>query len=108
MRPVVASELKTIKSSIDYDIEQAFTSKRHVSIARDANEIMHDILSQPPIGWNIGTTQREYLDNCYKVVHDEYLRQHPPGFLGTWLFGTIISSVIAWIIRRWLDHIFMD
>jgi hypothetical protein len=106
MRPVVPSELHSIKGGVDDLIAQCFDSDRDREIAGRANDIVHDILSQPPIGWNVGTTMKEYNDACYKAVEDRYLQENPPGFVGTLLFGAIISGIISWVVRRWLDHMF--
>jgi hypothetical protein len=106
MRPVVPSELNSIKGCVGEQIAQTYYSKRHRQVATEANVIMHDILSQPPIGWNVGTTRAEYNVACSDMVENEYLNQNPPGFLGTLIFGMVIRGIISWVVRRWLDNLF--
>lgn len=110
MRPITPTELKVIRGNVERDISEAFDGKpfrsKRIAVASQANAIMHDVLSQPPIGWNVGTTRAEYYAACSKFIEDQYKDQNPPGFMGTLIFGAIISGVISWLVRRWLDDLF--
>jgi hypothetical protein len=105
MRHVAHTELNVIKSNIQQDLSQTFKGER-LRVACKANDIMHDVLTQPPIGWNVGTTRAEYYVACEQAVMERYKYENPPGFLGTLFFGAVISGVISWLVKRWLDDIF--
>lgn len=105
MRPVVHQHLKSIKDSVDANIPQAFKSKQDRMCAEQLNGIMHDVLSQPPIGWNVGTTRAEYYIACHKILSQKYIQQYP-GFFPEFIIMFLIKGIISWIIQQWLNDLF--
>lgn len=85
---------------------QHFNDSKKGQMAGEAVGIGMDYLHSMPIGWNIDNTQEDFEKKLYEHIKANY-KPKPSGFLPfigfTWLFWTLVSSIISWAVRRIMD-----
>ena len=83
-----------------------FGDNKKGKMAGEAVGIGMDYLHSMPIGWNINDSQLDFERKLRRHIEANY-KPKPSGFLPaiglTWLFWTLVSSIISWAVRRIMD-----
>lgn len=95
------------KTTMSSKIQDKFEDEPKRLVAQQALEYSHEYIRGMPIGWNQGYRIKDLNDKISKYVEKRMRDEQPKGFLfgGEILLAWIVSGIISWVIRRFLDSI---
>lgn len=91
---------------------EAYGHFQNYTKAEQASELYMiglDFCERPPIGWNC-----DYTKETVEAKLTQHLKANykPRGFLPaiglTWLFWSLFSGVIGWVVRKLMDRYYPD